>query len=114
MPQYKSSRAGFERLIHKALENLPKEFQGYFDNVVITVEDEPPGDMPDVMGLYEGVPLVDRTIDDVLLPDSITLFKGPIERVCRTSSDLENEIRTTMLHEMGHFFGLEEGQVDHL
>ena len=58
--------------------------------------------------------LVDRTIDDALLPDTIILYKGPIERVCNTSADLAIEIRKTILHEIGHFFGLNEEQVDHL
>ena len=114
MPRYRSSRAEFERLVHKTLANMPEEFQSYLDNVVVVVENEPTGDMPDVMGIYEGVPLVDRSMHDVLLPDSITLYKGPIERVCSTPDELENEIRMTILHEIGHFFGLEEGQVDHL
>jgi len=82
--------------------------------VVIVVEDESPKDMTDVMGVYEGVPLIDRSIDDALLPDTITLYKGPIERVCNTPSELENEIRKTILHEIGHFFGLEEEQLEHL
>ncbi len=114
MSTYKATRIEFERLVHKALSNIPVEFQNYLDNVVITVEDEPPDDMADVMGIYEGIPLGDRTIDDTPLPDSIILYKGPIERVCNTSADLAIEIRKTILHEIGHFFGLNEGQVDHL
>ncbi len=114
MPRYRSSRTEFERLIKKSLANLPDEFQTYLDNVVIIVEDEPPDDMQDIMGVYQGVPLINRSTDDVLLPDSITLYKGPIERVCSTHDDLEKEIHTTILHEVGHFLGLEEGQVDHL
>tara|TARA_Y100000310_G_C20054979_1_gene522323 strand:- start:125 stop:469 length:345 start_codon:yes stop_codon:yes gene_type:complete len=114
MSTYKASRVEFERLVHKALSNIPAEFQSYLDNVVITVDDEPPDDMGDILGIYEGIPLGDRTTDDILLPDSIVLYKGPIERVCTTSVDLEVEIRQTILHEIGHFFGLNEEQVDHL
>jgi predicted Zn-dependent protease with MMP-like domain len=108
------SDAGFERLVEKSLANLPREFQSYLENVVVIIEDEPPDDMPDVMGLYEGVPLVERSIDDTMLPDCITLFKGPIERVCHTRAEIEAEVRVTVLHEVGHFFGLEEEQVEHL
>ena len=114
MSRYKSSRLEFERFVKNALANLPDEFQTYLGNVVIVVEDEPPEDMADVMGVYEGVPLIDRSIDDALLPDTITLYKGPIEQVCSSPSDFENEIRKTILHEIGHFFGLEEEQLEHL
>jgi len=104
----------FERLVEKALATLPKEFQSYLENVAVVIEDEPPDDMPDVMGLYEGVPLVERSIDDTILPDCITLYKGAIERACRTHAEIEAEVRITVLHEIGHFFGLEEGQLEHL
>lgn len=104
----------FERLVEKALATLPKEFQSYLENVAVVIEDEPPDDMPDVMGLYEGAPLVERSIDDTILPDCITLYKGAIERACRTHAEIEAEVRITVLHEIGHFFGLEEGQLEHL
>jgi len=110
----KLSYKGFERLVGKALATLPEEFQGYLENVVVIIKNEPPDDMPDVMGLYEGVPLVERSIDDTILPDCITLYKGPLERTCRTRAEIENEVRVTVLHEIGHFFGLEEGQLEHL
>ena len=94
--------------------SLPEEFQGYLENVVVLVEDEPPDDMPDVMGLYEGIPLVERSIDDTMLPDCITLYKGPIERVCSTHAEIRAEIGVTVLHEIGHYFGLDEDQLEHL
>ncbi len=106
------SRRSFERLVAKALAGLPDEFQSRLENVVVLIEDEPPEDMPDTLGLYEGVPLTERTLDDMSLPDLITLFKGPIERACRTEEELEDEVRLTVLHEVGHFFGLEEEQLE--
>jgi len=109
----KLSHEGVERLVEKALATLLEEFQSYLENVVVIIEDEPPDDMPDVMGLYEGVPLVERSMDDTILPDCITLYKGPIERACRTRAEMEAEVRVTVLHEIGHFFGLEEGQLEH-
>ena len=96
----------------KALASLPEEFQSRLENVVVLVEDEPPKDMPDTLGLYEGVPLTERTLDDTSLPDRITLFKVPIERACRTEDEIEGEVRLTVLHEVGHFFGLEEEQLE--
>ena len=106
------SRRRFERLVAKALEGLPEEFQSRLENVVVLIEDEPPKDMPATLGLYEGVPLTERTSDGISLPDRITLFKGPIERACCTKEQIEGEVRLTVLHEVGHFFGLEEEQLE--
>ncbi len=108
------SNEEFERLVEKTLTTIPEEFRGFLENVVVMIEDEPPEDMPDIMGLYEGVPLVERSIDDSLLPDCITLYKGPIERTCLTPAEIEAEVRITVLHEIGHFFGLEESQLEQL
>jgi predicted Zn-dependent protease with MMP-like domain len=110
----KLSHKEFERLVEKALVALPEEFQCYLENVAVVIVDEPPDDMPDAMGLYEGVPLVERSVDDTILPDCITLYKGPIERACRTHAEIEAEVGITVLHEIGHFFGLDECQLEHL
>ena len=101
-------------MIRKALDNIPEEFHEYFDSLLVAFEDEPPDDMVDVMGIYEGVPLVERGYGGTLLPDSIILFKGPIERASDSYGDLKNQIYKTVLHEIGHYFGLNEKQVDHL
>ena len=106
------SRQRFERLVTKALSGLPEEFQSRLENIVVLIEDEPPKDMPDTLGLYEGVPLTERTLDDIGLPDRITLFKSSIERSCNTMDEIKDEVRTTVLHEVGHFFGLEEEQLE--
>jgi len=106
------SRQRFERLVRRALAGLPKEFRIRLENVAVVIEDEPPEDMADTMGFYEGVPLIERSLDDFTLPDRITLFKGPIERTCRTEEELEAEVKLTVLHEVGHFFGLEEAQLE--
>ena len=108
------SHQRFERLVEKALATLPEEFQRYLENVAVVIENDPPDDMPDVMGVYEGVPLVERSMDDTILPDCITLYKGPIERACHTHAEIEAEVGITVLHEIGHFFGLDEGQLEHL
>ena len=98
--------------MRRALAALPEEFQSRLENVVVLIEDEPPEDMPGTLGLYEGVPLTERTLDDMNLPDRITLFKRPIERACCTEEQIEAEVRLTVLHEVGHFFGLEEEQLE--
>jgi predicted Zn-dependent protease with MMP-like domain len=70
--------------------------------------------MPDTLGLYEGIPLTERDSYDMVLPDRITLFKGPIERICSTEKEIENEVRLTVRHEVGHFFGMDEDQLEHI
>ena len=105
------SRGRFERLVTRALAGLPEEFQSRLENVAVLIEDEPAEDMPDTMGLYEGIPLIDRSLEGALLPDQITIFKGPIERACRTEKEIEDEVRLTVLHEVGHYFGLDEAQL---
>ena len=106
------SRQRFERLVRRALAALPEEFQNRLENVVVIIEDEPPKDMPDTLGLYEGVPLTERSLDSVIWPDHVTLFKRPIERACHTEEEIETKVRLTILHEVGHFFGLEEAQME--
>ncbi len=96
------------------MATLPDEFQSYLENVVVIIKNEPTDGMSDVMGLYEGVPLVERSLNDAILPDCITLYEGPIKRSCRTRAEMEAEIRDTVLHEIGHFFGLEESQLEQL
>ncbi len=110
----KLSHKEFEILVTEVMASIPEEFRNLLENVAIMIENEPPEDMSDVMGLYEGVPLVERSIEDSLLPDCITLYKGPIERTCRTSAEIVAEVRLTVLHEVGHFFGLEESQLEQL
>jgi predicted Zn-dependent protease with MMP-like domain len=108
----KLSRKKFERLVRRALATLPEEFRSKLENVAVLIEDDPPEDMPDTLGLYEGVPLTERSFGDITLPDRITLFKRPIESACRTEEEIEAEVRLTVLHEVGHFFGLEEAQME--
>ena len=106
------SRRKFERLVRRALATLPEEFRSRLENMVVVIEDEPPEHMPGTMGLYEGVPLTERSLEAINLPDRITLFRGPIKRACRTEKDIEAEVCLTVLHEVGHYFGLEESQLE--
>ena|SRR3990167_8531303 len=106
------SRRRFERLVRRALATLPEEFRSRLENMVVVIEDEPPKNMRGTLGLYEGVPLTERSLEAINLPDRITLFRRPIERACRTEKDIEAEVRLTVLHEVGHYFGLEESQLE--
>jgi predicted Zn-dependent protease with MMP-like domain len=114
------TRAEFERVVNEALESLPKRFADLIENVIIAVEDEPTEDdlagiegEGEVLGIYRGVALTERTADDVpLLPDEIAIFRGPINRITRTREEAVYEVRETVMHELGHYFGLDDDDMD--
>ncbi|HTJ27941.1 MAG TPA: metallopeptidase family protein [Candidatus Limnocylindria bacterium] len=113
----KLTPAEFERIVDEALESLPKRFADLVENVVIALEDEPTDDDlasledddadAELLGIYRGVALTRRSYDDApLLPDEIVLFRGPIDRVARTRDEAVRQVRDTVMHELGHYFGL--------
>ncbi len=104
--------AEFEELVSVALDGIPAELASLMDNVVVLVEDEPPADEPDLLGLYDGVPLTERdTAYTFTPPDRIFVFRGPLTRMCETSDELVEEVRITVVHEIAHHFGIDD---DHL
>jgi predicted Zn-dependent protease with MMP-like domain len=103
------TRAQFEDTVADALDSIPQELFDRLDNVAITVEDEPePGSSPGLLGLYVGVPLTRRNSGYGLgnIPDHIYIFRGPLTRYCNTRPQLLEQIRVTVLHEIGHYFGM--------
>lgn len=118
------TRADFERVVDEALESLPKRFADLVENVVIAVEEEPtdddlasieddPDGESELLGIYRGVALTERTHDMPLLPDEIAVFRGPINRVARTRREAVEEVRETVIHELGHYFGLDDDEMPH-
>ena len=115
--------AEFERVVSEALDSLPKRFADLVENVVITVEDEPTDDDlgaeddadagSELLGIYRGVPLTERTQYEPELPDEIVVFRGPINRIARTRSEAVHEVRETVIHELGHYFGLDDDEMPH-
>lgn len=108
----------FDRCVEAALAGLPEEFRARLDNVLITVQDEPDPDLLEEMesetllGIYLGTPLTERSLDAPFqFPDRIILFQGPLEDYCDTEEELIEEIRVTLVHEVAHFFGLEEDEI---
>lgn len=107
----------FERMVRKAVDSLPPDIHSLMVNVEIVIEDEPSmrqqGDAEDgPFGLYEGIPLTERTSSyGLILPDKITLFRGPLERASSTPSELFAEVRATVIHEVAHHFGMDEWQI---
>ncbi len=103
----------FEDVVARALAALPPDLQAHVRNVEIAIEDEHPDD-PDLFGLYEGVPLPDRGDWAGSLPDRIRIFRLPLVESFSDPAELEEEIRVTVLHELAHYFGLDEEQLDDL
>ena len=111
-------RKDFEKLVIKALENLPEIFKRSLDNVDVVIEDEPTSyqaGMVDaahrrmVLGLYQGVPLAKRShLYGMVMPDKISIFKKNIERVCRTDEDIVRLVTHTVQHELAHHFGISD------
>ena len=112
----------FYALVERALEGLPPELSALLDNVAIVVDDWPEYSTPLVSddpentlyGLYEGVPLTERGAGySGILPDKITIFRGPLDRDV-PRGELEEQIRVTVVHEIAHHFGLEENRLEEL
>ena len=106
------SRERFEELVGDALDTLPPEFTRLMRNVVVTIDD---GHDPHLLGLYEGVPLTERTSDySAVLPDKITIFQDPICARAVSEDDVAAEVRTTVVHEVGHHFGIDDERLHEL
>ena len=111
----KMTRERFEELVSEALDEVPQQLLDLMDNVVILVEDEPPADDPDLLGLYEGHALTDRGWDySGVLPDRITIYRRPILRVCESEDDVVEEVAVTVVHEIAHHFGIDDERLHEL
>lgn len=118
------SRSRFERLVAKALDSLPLEFQAQMQNIDVVIKDWPTREevrragLPrgeTLFGLYQGVPLTKRsTRYGLVLPDKITIYQGPIEACCGTAEEVHRRVRQVVLHELGHHFGMSEERLREL
>ncbi|MDH3298317.1 MAG: metallopeptidase family protein [Gemmatimonadota bacterium] len=104
----------FEELVSQALGLLPPSFAEHLHKVSVVIEPESDDPQHLLFGLYEGIPLTERGIEDVLLPDRITIFRRSFLESCDTEAELVEEVRVTVLHEIGHFFGMDEDQLEEL
>ena len=117
-------RADFERLVADALASIPRRFREAMRNIVIVVEGEPsPGLLADMeieppdtlLGLYQGIPLTERRWDaGNQLPDRILIFQGPHERAAEDEDDLADAVAETLIHEIGHYFGMSEEEIEEI
>jgi predicted Zn-dependent protease with MMP-like domain len=105
----------FEQHVAEALDSIPDDLRGFMSNVEIVVEDEPPPGEP-LLGLYQGVPLTWRGSSyGGVLPDKITIYRGPLERLYGHSAQLlERQIRRVVLHEVAHHFGISDERLREL
>jgi predicted Zn-dependent protease with MMP-like domain len=116
------SEAEFDRAVEEALREIPKEFEPYLENLMIEVQPRPDArllreyDVPDdLLGLYLGVPLEDKAAGGQLpMPDRVLIFRENLLEMCESRAELLEEIRITVLHEVGHHFGLDEERLEDL
>ena len=108
-------RERFEELVGDALDAVPPELLELLDNVVILVEDDPPADDPDLLGIYEGHALTERGWDySGVLPDRIIIFRNPILAICENDDDVVDEVSVTVVHEIAHHFGIDDHRLHDL
>ena len=109
------TRWRFRRMVQHACDELPPRFQQLLHNVAVTVDDFPSAEVRaegGALGLYQGTPLGERgTGYSMVLPDKITVFRRPLLRACHSQEELRDEIRLTVLHEIGHFFGMDDHEL---
>lgn len=118
------TRREFERLVEQALGSLPAEFRRYLENVEVVVRPRPDPALLDEMGvpedetlfgLYQGTPMTERQSSlEPLMPDQILIFQEPIEEACATRAEIQAEVRRTVVHEVAHFFGIDEERLQDL
>ena len=114
----------FDRIVKRAIHRIPEELRQHLDNVLITVRkratqeileemEVPPGE--DLLGFFSGIPLVEQSVTDPpLYSDTIYIFQEPLEEMCRTVEELEEEIELTVVHEIAHYFGICEERLEEL
>ena len=107
--------AEFEGLVSEALDSIPPELTALMRNVAVFVEDDPPADDPDLLGLYDGIPLTERdSWYSGVLPDRITIYRNPTLRICETRDDVVAEVEITVVHEIAHHFGIDDERLHEL
>jgi predicted Zn-dependent protease with MMP-like domain len=115
------SRGRFEELVGDALDSIPPDLAAHMDNVVVVVEDWPTSEQLEgksgtLLGLYEGVNLTDRSPINYagVMPDRVTIFRGPLSRLASDEADLAHQIRVTVIHEIAHHFGIDDQRLREL
>lgn len=110
---YLTEREPFERMVSQALDGLPPKLGAVMRNVAVTVDHE--STALDLLGLYQGVPLTARTSNySAVMPDRITIFRHAICATCHSEDEVAEQVRRTVIHEVGHHFGIEDKRLHEL
>ncbi len=113
-------REAFIKVVEEALDSLPQEFRSRIRNVAVLVEDLPPHQLSPwagqprklLLGIFHGVPTTKKSVFDLPRgPDHVVLYQKNIEAVCSTEAEIREQIRRTVIHELGHYFGMDENQL---
>ena len=107
------ARHRFEELVGEAIDALPDELAAAIDNLVVRVHERHPDD-PELLGLYEGVPLTERADAGGGWPDIVTIYREPLLQLCGTEDEVRDEVRVTVIHELAHHFGVDDDRLDEL
>ena len=120
----KVSDKEFDRIVTRAIRRIPEELRQHLDNVLISVRKRPSEEMleemevppgEELLGFFSGVPLVDQSVTDPpLYSNTIFIFQEPLEAMCETVEELEEEIELTVVHEIAHYFGISEERLEEL
>lgn len=114
------NRERFELLVEEALAELPAQFRNRLKNIEVTVQSRPPRSAKRrkhsqqttlLLGVFQGVPLTRKSVFAPTPPDRIVLYQENIEAICRSDAEIKEQVRLTVLHEIGHYFGLDEEQL---
>lgn len=123
------NRERFEQLVEEALAGLPEQFRAKLRNIAVIIQSRPPrwrkprknpkttgspANVPGaglLLGIFEGVPLTQKSVFAPAPPDRIVLYQANIEAICRSHAEIKEQVRLTVLHEIGHYFGLDEEQL---
>jgi predicted Zn-dependent protease with MMP-like domain len=103
----------FEELVAEALDSIPDELADRMENVAVQVHDD--AAIRGLLGLYEGIPLTDReNYGGMVMPDRITIYRRPICAICTTEDEVREQVRVTVIHEVGHHFGIDDARLHEL
>jgi len=115
--RWKMEREAFARVMREVLDSLPEEFRSRIRNVAVLAEDLPDGQVSRrpkklLLGLFHGVPMTRKSVFDLSTgPDYVVLYQKNIEAVCSSEAEVREQIRRTVIHEFGHYFGMDEEQL---
>jgi predicted Zn-dependent protease with MMP-like domain len=105
----------FEELVNRAIDKVPDELVGMIDNCMVVIEPEPPVDTPDLLGLYEGIPLTERnSAYSMILPDRIFIYMSTMLQMCDSYAAVVEQVRITVAHEIAHHFGISDATLHEL